>query len=217
MRGLLAAAAIACGLTPIVGCDREEGASPAQGGVEVPEVAADTPEAAGGVRPASIYGFEMKDIGGQAVSLAEYRGRVLLLVNVASRCGYTRQYAGLQELSARYAKQGLVVMGFPANNFGGQEPGTNEEIRRFCTANFSVSFPLFAKISVKGDDIHPLYRYLTDSASNPGFGGPIPWNFTKFLVARDGRILGRYAPNVEPLSDQLVRDVEEALAAGEGS
>lgn len=217
MRGLLVAVAIACGLIPIIGCDGEGDASPAQGGAEVSEAAVDTREAAGGARPAPIYGFELKDIGGQTVSLAEYRGRVLLLVNVASRCGYTKQYAGLQALNAKYGDRGLVVMGFPANNFGGQEPGTNEEIRQFCTANFGVSFPMFAKIFVKGDDIHPLYRYLTDSASNPGFGGPIPWNFTKFLVARDGRILGRYAPNVEPLSGQLVRDVEEALAAGGGS
>jgi glutathione peroxidase len=206
---LLVAAAIACGLVAIGGCDREEDAPLAQG-------EADVSEAAGGARPAPIYGFELKDIGGPAVSLAEYRGRVLLLVNIASRCGYTRQYAGLQELNAKYAERGLVVMGFPANNFGGQEPGTEEEIRQFCTATFGVSFPMFAKISVKGDDIHPLYQYLTDTASNPGFGGPIPWNFTKFLVARDGRILGRYAPNVEPLSDQLVKDVEAALATGAG-
>jgi glutathione peroxidase len=217
MRSLLVAAAIACGLIAILGCDREEDDSLAQEGAEVPEAAVGAREVAGSPQPAQIYGFELKDIGGQDMSLAEYSGRVLLLVNVASRCGYTKQYAGLQALNAKYAEQGLVVMGFPANNFGGQEPGTNEEIRQFCTANFGVSFPMFAKISVKGDDIHPLYQYLTDSASNPGFGGPISWNFTKFLVARDGRILGRYAPNVEPLSDQLVVDVEAALAAGAGS
>lgn len=214
MRGILASAVIVGGLLTVLGCGAREDERPRDTeGTPTPLPAAETACATA----APIHGLELKDIGRQAVSLAEYRGRAPLLVNVASGRGYTRRHAGLEALNARYAEQGLVVMGFPADNFGGQEPGTNAEIRQFCTDNFRVSFAMFAKIPVKGDDMHPLYRYLTDGASNPGFGGPIPWNFTKFLVARDGRILGRYAPSVEPLSDPLVKDVEAALTARGGS
>jgi len=164
-----------------------------------------------------LYAFEVADINGNPARLADYRGKVLLIVNVASKCGFTKQYEGLQRLYEKYKADGFVVMGFPANNFGSQEPGTNEEIREFCTANFGVTFPVFAKISVKGEDIHPLYRYLTDKESNPQFAGEIVWNFYKFLVSRDGEVIGRYASSVEPLGRELVSDVEEALARASGS
>jgi len=163
-----------------------------------------------------LYGFELNDIEGNPVKLGNFSGDVLLLVNVASKCGYTKQYAGLQALYEKYKDQGLVVMGFPANDFGAQEPGTNEEIQTFCTTNFGVTFPMFAKITVKGDGIAPLYEFLTSSATNPDFAGDIQWNFTKFLVDRKGNVVGRYASKVEPLSDELTADIEKALAQTAG-
>lgn len=172
------------------------------------------PHPATPVKP--LYAFELNDIAGGPVKLAEYRGKVLLLVNVASKCGYTKQYEGLQALYERYAQEGLVVLGFPANNFGAQEPGTNAEIQAFCTTTFGVTFPMFGKISVKGDDIHPLYKFLTDPASNPGFSGDIKWNFNKFLVDREGNVVGRYGSSVEPLGDALTADIEKALAQTAG-
>jgi glutathione peroxidase-family protein len=161
---------------------------------------------------AALYGFEMNSIDGTAVKLGTYGGKVLLLVNVASKCGYTPQYAGLEQLYEKYQSDGLVILGFPANNFGSQEPGTNEEIKAFCTTNYNVTFPMFSKISVKGDDIHPLYKYLTGEESDPQFAGPITWNFNKFLIGRDGNVIGRYDSKVEPLSSQLTGDIEKALA-----
>jgi glutathione peroxidase len=137
-------------------------------------------------------------------------------VNVASQCGYTKQYAGLQSLHEKYRPRGLVVLGFPANNFGNQEPGTNDQIKQFCSVNFGVTFPMLAKISVKGQDIHPLYRYLTAEETNPGFAGDISWNFNKFLVDRLGTVVGRYGSEVEPLDPKLVADVEEALSLPAG-
>jgi glutathione peroxidase len=159
----------------------------------------------------SIYDFSLPDIAGQEVSLARFRGKALLLVNLASRCGFTPQYAGLQKLYERYRERGFEILGFPANDFLRQEPGTNEQIKAFCTLNYGVSFPLFAKISVKGRKIHPLYRFLTDRKTNPEFGGTIAWNFTKFLVERGGRIAGRFAPREEPLSEGLTAAVERLL------
>lgn len=161
-----------------------------------------------------LYDFELNDIDGKPVKLGQYGGKALLLVNVASKCGYTRQYAGLQSLYEKYKDTGLVVLGFPANNFGSQEPGTNDEIKTFCTTTFNVSFPMFAKISVKGDDIHPLYSFLTGGTTNPDFAGEIKWNFNKFLVDRTGKLVGRYDSSVEPMSETLVADVEKALQAG---
>jgi len=158
-----------------------------------------------------LYAFELNDIEGKPAKLAQYNGKALLLVNVASKCGYTRQYAGLQSLYAKYQDAGLVVLGFPANNFGAQEPGTNEQIKDFCATTFNVTFPMFAKISVKGDDIHPLYAFLTSAESNPNFAGPIKWNFNKFLVDREGNVVGRYDSKVEPMSEELVADIEKAL------
>jgi glutathione peroxidase len=159
----------------------------------------------------SVYEFTLNSIDGQPAPLAAYKGKVLLLVNVASKCGFTPQYEALEALHEKYKAQGLVVMGFPANNFMGQEPGTNEEIKDFCSRTYSVKFPMYSKISVKGDDKAALYRYLTDKETNPTTGGEIKWNFTKFLVSRDGKILARFEPAVKPDSPEVVSAIEKAL------
>src|SRR5689334_9183822 len=159
----------------------------------------------------SVYDFTMKDIDGKETNLAQYRGKVLLLVNVASRCGYTPQYEGLEKVYLKYKDRGLVILGFPANNFMGQEPGTNEEIKTFCSLKYNVTFPMFSKISVKGDDMHPLYKYLTDKQSDPEFGGDVKWNFNKFLVGRDGKIIGRFEPAIKPESPEVAQAIEKAL------
>ena len=156
----------------------------------------------------TVLDFALKGIDGNEVKLDSFKGKVLLLVNVASKCGYTPQYEGLQALYSKYKDQGLVVLGFPANNFGGQEPGTNEEIKQFCTLKYNVSFPLFAKISVKGDDIHPLYKFLTTQTQ---FGGDLKWNFGKFLVGRDGKVLARFESADKPEGEKLTQAVEQAL------
>src|ERR1700685_1099532 len=141
----------------------------------------------------SIYDFTLPSIDGKPAPLADYKGKVVLLVNVASRCGFTPQYTALESIYEKYKDQGFVILGFPANNFGGQEPGTNAEIKTFCSAKYNVTFPLYAKVSVKGDDQTPLYKYLTTSA-NPSLTGDIKWNFTKFLVDRNGNVVQRFAP-----------------------
>jgi len=158
-----------------------------------------------------LYGFALSDIDGNPVNLGKYRGKALLLVNVASKCGYTKQYAGLQELYRRYEGQGLVILGLPANNFGAQEPGTNEQIKEFCSLTYGVTFPMFAKISVKGEDMHPLYQFLTSPQANREFAGDIRWNFTKFLVSREGDVIGRYESAVKPLDERLVSDIDSAV------
>ncbi len=154
----------------------------------------------------SVHEFTMNNLAGKPVSLADYKGKVVLVVNVASKCGYTPQYEGLEALYKKYKDKGLVVLGFPANNFGSQEPGTNDEIGAFCKSKYGVTFPMFAKISVKGDDKAPLYGFLTST------GGEIPWNFTKFLVGKDGKPMQRFASNVEPNSSELSAAIEKALA-----
>jgi glutathione peroxidase len=154
----------------------------------------------------TIYEFTMNSIDGKPSSLADYKGKVVLLVNVASKCGYTPQYAGLEALYRKYKDDGFVIVGVPANNFGGQEPGTNEEIKTFCKRNYDVTFPMLAKVSVKGADKAPLYEYLTSTG-----GGEIKWNFTKFLIARDGKAVARFEPSVKPDSPELVEAVEKAL------
>ena len=161
----------------------------------------------------SIYDFQVEDIDGRPVSLKEYRGKVLLIVNVASRCGYTYQYEGLEALYRQYGGRGLVVLGFPANDFLRQEPGSNEQIKEFCTLKYGVSFPMFAKIHVKGRDAHPLYRFLTYKSTNPRFAGGITWNFNKFLIGRDGAVLGRFATKEEPDSERVRQAVEQALGS----
>jgi len=159
----------------------------------------------------SVLDFTMKNIDGKETKLSDYRGKVLLLVNVASQCGYTPQYEGLQAIYAKYSGQGLVVMGFPANNFGGQEPGTNEEIKQFCTLKYKVSFPMFAKISVKGADIHPLYKFLTSKETDPEFAGDISWNFNKFLVDRNGKVIARFETREKPEGEKVTQAIEKAL------
>jgi glutathione peroxidase len=159
----------------------------------------------------TVYEFTADDIKGHPVALSQYRGRVLLIVNVASKCGFTYQYEGLETMYRKYMDKGLIVLGFPANNFLRQEPGTNEQIAQFCSLTYSVTFPMFSKISVKGKDIHPLYAFLTDSDKHPEYGGKITWNFNKFLIDRTGHIIGRFDSRVKPEDDTLVRAVEMAL------
>ncbi len=159
----------------------------------------------------SVHEFTLNSIDGKPAALSAYKGKVLLLVNVASKCGYTPQYAGLQSLYAKYKDKGLVIIGVPANNFGGQEPGSNEEIKTFCTRTYNVTFPVMAKVSVKGSDATPLYQYLTDKAANPAVGGDVRWNFTKFLVGKDGKPVQRFEPGVTPDSPELAMAIEKAL------
>lgn len=157
-----------------------------------------------------LYGFTLNSIDGKPAPLADYKGKVVLIVNVASRCGYTPQYSALESLYEKYKGQGFVILGFPANNFGAQEPGTNEEIKTFCTRKYNVSFPMYAKISVKGDDQSPLYSYLTKE-TGPSITGDIKWNFTKFLVDRNGDVVQRFEPAVTPDSPEMVAAVEKQL------
>ena len=153
----------------------------------------------------SIYEFTPNSIDGKPAPLAAYKGKVVLVVNVASQCGYTPQYAGLEKLYERYKDKGLVIAGFPANNFGAQEPGSNEEIKQFCTRKYSVTFPMYSKISVKGSDQDPLYAYLTKTA------GDVKWNFTKFLVGKDGKVITKFDSAVTPDSPELTAAIEKAL------
>ena len=159
---------------------------------------------------ASINDFQANDIHGQPVNLADHQGKVLLIINTASACGFTPQFAGLEALHKQYAGQGLVVLGFPCNQFGGQDPGSNEEIVAFCQKNYGVSFPMMAKINVNGADAHPLFQWL--KAQAPGILGSegIKWNFTKFLIGKDGQVLARYAPTDTPA--KIAKDIEAALA-----
>jgi len=159
----------------------------------------------------SVYNFTLKSIDGKAVPLSEYHGKVLLLVNVASKCGFTPQYSALESLYEKYKDKGLVIVGIPANNFGGQEPGTNEEIKKFCSTKYNVSFPMMSKVSVLGDDKTPLYMFLTDKSTDPQFAGDIKWNFTKFLFDRNGKPVARFEPNVTPDSPEVIAAVESAL------
>jgi glutathione peroxidase len=163
----------------------------------------------GGDKVTSPLDFKMKGLDGKEVDLARFKGKAVLIVNVASQCGYTPQYKGLQALYEKHGKDGLVVVGVPANEFGAQEPGSDAEIAKFCKSNYDVNFPMLSKVVVKGPGITPLYRYLTSKDTNPKFAGEIKWNFTKFLVARDGLVVGRYEPKVEP--EAIARDIEAEL------
>ena len=162
-------------------------------------------------RAGSLYDIKLKDIDGKDTTLAAYKGKAVLIVNVASKCGYTKQYAGLEATYLKYKDKGLVVLGFPCNQFGGQEPGTNEEIKQFCSSKFNVTFPLFDKLEVNGEKRHPLYVALAGKDSP--FPGDIKWNFNKFLIGKDGKILNRYDSKVTPESEELTKAVEGALAA----
>jgi glutathione peroxidase len=157
-----------------------------------------------------IYSFTLNSIDGKPAPLADYKGKVVLVVNVASQCGYTPQYSALEATYEKYKDQGFVILGFPANNFGAQEPGTNEEIKTFCTRKYSVTFPMYSKISVKGADQAPLYAYLTKD-TGPGLTGDIKWNFTKFLIDRNGKVVQRFEPAVTPDSQEVVSAIEKQL------
>jgi glutathione peroxidase len=161
----------------------------------------------------TVYDFSLNSIEGQPASLAAYKGKVVLLVNVASRCGFTPQYAALESTYEKYKDGGFVIVGIPANNFGAQEPGTNQEIKTFCSSKYHVTFPMMAKVSVKGEDITPLYRFLTDKAVHPQTGGEIQWNFRKFLIGPDGRVIARFEPEVTPDSPEVISAIEKALAS----
>jgi glutathione peroxidase len=155
--------------------------------------------------------FTMTDITGKPVELSQYQGKVVLFVNVASRCGYTPQYKGLQALHEKYGKDGLVVVGVPANEFGRQEPGTDLEIKQFCTANYGVTFPMLSKVVVKGKGICPLYQFLTSKETDPKFAGDVGWNFEKFLIGRSGEVVGRFKSDVEPDAPEFTKAVEAEL------
>ncbi|WHY31200.1 glutathione peroxidase [Bacillus wiedmannii] len=157
----------------------------------------------------TVYDFSAKTITGEEKSLQDYEGKALLIVNVASKCGFTPQYKGLQEVYDKYKDQGLEILGFPCNQFGGQEPGTEADITSFCELNYGVNFPMFAKIDVKGDKAHPLYTYMTEQA--PGLFGmkAVKWNFTKFLIGKDGKVVGRFAPQTKPVDLEV--EIEKVL------
>ena len=162
--------------------------------------------------PKSVYDFTLKSIDGNPTPLASYKGKVLLLVNVASRCGFTPQYTALQATYAKYKDRGLVIVGVPANNFGGQEPGSDQEIKTFCSAKYNVTFPIMHKQSVKGEDTTPLYQFLTGKDTDPKFAGEIQWNFTKFLFDRNGNPIARFEPATKPDSPEVIAAIEAALA-----
>ena len=162
-----------------------------------------------------IYAIPVRGIDGRVTTLEPYRGKAILIVNVASKCGFTPQYAGLQTLHERYRAEGLIVLGFPANDFLRQEPGTDSEIKQFCSLNYGVTFPVFAKISVKGKAMHPLFRFLTAKATNPEHAGRITWNFNKFLIGRDGRVVARFGSRVKPGSDKVAAAIKDALLTAE--
>lgn len=186
-----------------LGCDA--GAQKATQPAEAPAQAGTKEEG----KAMNFFEFKMQDIYGKEKALAEYKGKVVLVVNVASQCGYTPQYEGLEKLYEKYGEKGLVVTGFPANDFGAQEPGPDSEIATFCTSKYGVKFPMFSKITVKGSGKHPLYAFLTQAPP----AGEVKWNFEKFLVGKDGQVIGRFPSSVEPQSDTLVQAIEKALGS----
>lgn len=157
----------------------------------------------------NIYQFEAELLEGENKSFSDYQGKVLLIVNTASKCGFTPQFAGLEKLYEKYKDQGLEVLGFPCNQFGGQDPGTNEQIGSYCQRNYGVSFPMFAKVNVKGPEAHVIFRYLTNNSKGI-LGNGIKWNFTKFLINKNGEVINRYAPTTKP--EDIEQDIEKALA-----
>jgi glutathione peroxidase len=161
----------------------------------------------------TVYDFTLNSIDGQPAPLAAYKGKVVLLVNVASKCGFTPQYTALESIYEKYKDSGFVIVGIPANNFGAQEPGTNQEIKTFCSSKYNVKFPMMAKVSVKGEDITPLYQFLTDKSAHPQTGGEIQWNFTKFLIGPEGQVVARFEPKVTPDSPEVTSAIEKALAS----
>ena len=164
----------------------------------------------GVTKVSAALNFTMNSIDGRPIDLSKYHGRVVLMVNVASQCGYTPQYAGLEELYKKYAANGLSILGFPSNDFGAQEPGSDAEIAQFCKQNYGVDFDMFSKIVVRGPGQAPLYKYLT---THPKFSGQVDWNFEKFLVGRNGEVIGRFKSEIEPSSQQILSAIENALAS----
>ena len=160
----------------------------------------------------AVLNFTMNSLDGKPVNLSKYQGKVVLMVNVASQCGYTPQYKPLEALYEKYKDRGLVILGFPANNFGKQEPGTDKDIADFCEKNYGVKFDMFSKVSVKGDDICPLYQLLTSEKTDPSFPGEVKWNFEKFLISRDGEIVNRFRSKISPDSEEMVKAIEAELA-----
>ena len=158
-----------------------------------------------------FYNFTLNTIDGVPNKMSTYQGKVCLIVNVASRCGYTSQYANLEKVYQEYKNKGFMVLGFPANNFGGQEPGTDQEIKTFCSSTYNVTFNMYGKISVKGNDKHPLFTFLTSGAANSNLAGEIGWNFEKFLIDKNGKLVKRYKSNIDPMSAEMKTDIENAL------
>jgi glutathione peroxidase len=165
----------------------------------------------GDKKVAPVLNFKMKDIKGKEVDLSKYQGKVVLFVNVASQCGNTPQYKGLESLHEKYGKEGLAIVGVPCNDFGAQEPGTEEEIVKFCKDNYNVQFDMLAKVSVKGDAKAPLYKFLTSKETNPKFGGDVEWNFAKFLVSRKGEVVGRFKAGTKPETEEITKAIEAEL------
>ena len=161
----------------------------------------------------NVYDYTLNTIDGQPAPLSAYKGKVLMMVNVASRCGFTPQYRALETIYEKYRDRGFVIVGIPANNFGAQEPGMNQQIKTFCQSKYNVTFPMMSKVSVKGEDKTPLYQYLTDKTTNPKTGGDIQWNFTKFLVGPGGQIIARFEPAVTPDSPEVTGALEKALVS----
>jgi len=159
----------------------------------------------------NIYDFSLENISGEMINLSDYEGKVIMVVNTTRKCGFTYQYEGLENLYKKYKDQGLVILGFPSNDFLKQEPGTNSEIAQFCKIDYGVTFPMFSKISVKGKKIHPLYSFLTSKKSDHDFGGKISWNFNKFLISKDGRIIARFVSKVKLENKRIIKEIEEAL------
>ena len=158
-----------------------------------------------------FYNFTLNMVDGVPNKMSTYQGKVCLIVNVASRCGYTSQYANLEKVYQEYKNKGFMVLGFPANNFGGQEPGTDQEIKTFCSSTYNVTFNMYGKISVKGNDKHPLFTFLTSGAANSNLAGEIGWNFEKFLIDKNGKLIKRYKSNIDPMSAEMKTDIENAL------
>ena len=163
-------------------------------------------------QPTSPLGLTVKDIHGQPVPLSKYQGKVMMIVNVASKCGNTPQYAALEKLNEKYADQGLAILGFPCNDFGGQEPGSEAQILTFCTSTYDVKFDMFSKVVVKGKDKTPLFDYLISKTTDPKFGGDIKWNFNKFIIGRDGQVAARFEPKKLPDSEDVIKTIEAELA-----
>lgn len=159
----------------------------------------------------TLHEFSLKDIDGTPTDLSAYKGKVVLIVNVASFCGYTKQYTSLEKLYRTYKDKGLVILGIPSNDFGEQEPGTEEEIKSFCSTKYDVTFPMFSKIVVKGDAKAPLYAWLTSGDGDASLAGEVGWNFEKFLVGKDGKLIGRFSTKTDPMADDVVRAIETAL------